>query len=104
MCDIDPQAPNFQDQKESTFRKLHDTMDSLFRKLRQEGVRADVKHDSVFTTEEESLLWKHGVLGTHYPLSLLCAVLFYSSKKFCLRGGEEHCSLTIAHFKRLEDA
>ena len=77
MRDVDPRAPKFLDQKEPTFRKLHGTMDSLFRKLRQEGVGAVVKHAGVFTAEKENLLWEHGVLGTHNPLSLLCAVFFY---------------------------
>ena len=56
MCDIDLQAPKFLDQKESTFRKLHGTMDSLFRKLKLEGVRADVKHAGVLTAKKENLI------------------------------------------------
>ena len=62
MRDVDLRAPKFLDQKEPTFRKLHGTMDSLFRKLRQEGVGAVIKHAGMFTAEKENLLWVHTLL------------------------------------------
>ena len=39
MRDVDPKAPNFLDQKDGDFKKLHGTMDTHFRALRQ-GVGA----------------------------------------------------------------
>ncbi len=68
------QAPNFLDQKEPAFKKLRGTMDSRFRKLRQKGVGADVKHAGVFTSQEENLSWERGVLGAHGPFALLRTV------------------------------
>ena len=104
MCGIDPRTPNFLDQKAADFKELHGTMDSLFRKLRQEGIGAEVKHAGMFTREEENCLWEKRVLGARNPFALLRSVFFYNCKKFCLRGGEEHGSLKISQMKRSNDA
>lgn len=88
MRDRDPYAPNFLDQKDGTFKKLHGTMDNHFHSLRQLGVGAKVNHAKIITSEEEDLMWERGVMGTNAPLALLQAVFYYNGKKFLLRGAE----------------
>ncbi|MCG8624099.1 MAG: DUF3504 domain-containing protein, partial [Proteobacteria bacterium] len=89
MHEADPKAPNFLDQKDGDFKKLHGTMDTHFRALRQQGVGAQVNHAKLLT-QEENLMWQLGVMGTDTPRALLQSVFFYNGKKFLLRGGEEH--------------
>ena len=82
MRDADPKAPNFLDQKDSDFKKLHGTMDTYFRALTQQGVGAQVHHAKLLTSEEENLMWELGVMGTDTPRALLQAVFFYKGKYF----------------------
>ena len=58
------------------FRELHSVMDTHFRSLRSVGVGAEVKHASLITKEEESVLWDQGVLSVSTPLSLPRAVFY----------------------------
>ena len=80
----DPHAPNFLDQKDGAFKKLHGTMDTHFCVLRQQGVGSKINHAKIINSEEEDILWECGVMGTSTPLALLQAVFFYSGKKFLL--------------------
>ena len=100
MRSIDPACPNILDTSDVRFRDLHSTIDATFRKLREDGVGAEVKHASVITKQEENLLWEKGVLGTKSPLSLLRSVFYYNGKSFCLRGGKEHRNLKISQLTR----
>ncbi len=56
-----PACPNFLDSKDVRFKKLQGTMDTQFRKLRQAGVGAEVKHAGIITEQEESLFWDLGI-------------------------------------------
>ena len=71
-----PTCPNFLDPKDARFKKLQGTMDTRFRKLRQEGIGAEVKHASIISTDEENMLWERGILGTSSPLALLRSVIW----------------------------
>ena len=62
-----------------------------------------MKQASIFTPDEESLLWESGVIGNHNPLALLRAVFFYNGKTFCLRGGMEQRHLKRSQFVRSHD-
>lgn len=104
MRDRDPYAPNFLDQKDGNFKKLHGTMDNHFRSLRQLGVGAKVNHAKLITSEEEDLMWERGVMGTNAPLALLRAVFYYNGKKFLLRGGAEHRGLKFSQLQRTPNA
>lgn len=86
MRDFRPDAPNFLDQKNASFRRLYWTMNLLFHMIRSKGFGAAVKHAVVISTEEAAL-WKAGVLSTEIPEGLLDAVFFYNGKHFFLRGG-----------------
>ena len=77
MSEKDPHAPNFLDQKDGAFKKLHGTMDTHFRALRQQGVGAKITHAKIISFDEEDLLWERGVMGTSTPLALLRAVFFF---------------------------
>ncbi len=96
-----PNFPNFLDPKDVRFKKLQGTMDTHFRRLRQAGVGAEVKHAGVTSDQEESSFWDIGILGTSTPLSLLRSVFYYNGKMFCLRGGEEHRQLKFSQLKRV---
>ena len=74
MRSIDPACPNILDTSDVRFRDLHSTIDATFRKLREDGVGAEVKHASVITKQEENLLWEKGVLGTK-SLAEICVLL-----------------------------
>ena len=95
------QYPNFLDPKDVRFKKLQGTMDTHFRKLRQAGVGAAVKHSGTISPHEEDLFWELGILGTSTPLALLRSVFYYNGKVFCLRGGDEHRQLKLSQLKRV---
>ena len=80
MREKDQYAPNFLDQKDGAFKKLHGTMDTHFRSLRQQGVGAKIKHAKIICSEDEDLMWECGVMGTT-SLALLQAVFYYHAKK-----------------------
>ena len=103
MRTVNPNAPNFLDKSNHTFRKLHNVIDNLFKELSKEGVATQTKHTEIVTKEEESLLWSTGVLGLHTPKSLLNAVFYCNGKNFCLRGGQEHRELKLSQFRRADD-
>lgn len=93
---------NFMDRKDRRFDKLNGAIQTVFRRLREEGVGANVKHAAVISPEEE-LLWKTKTIGDHNPVALQRAVYYYVGKVFCLRGGEEQRALKISQLKRSRD-
>ena len=71
MRSLDPQkCPNFFSKSDYSFVSFRNTMDSVFRKLRKDGVGANKKHAKPFSKTEENQLWESGVLGVDDPLSL----------------------------------
>ena len=92
----DTQAPNNFAKNDPSFRELYFTMDSLYRKLRSEGVGAEKHSAEPFTIDDENKLWSLEVLGTNSPISLLRAVFYYNGKNFCLWGGEEYRNLKLS--------
>ena len=97
------QAPNIFDKSNPVFKELHSTMDSVYRKLRSNGVGAEKQSAEPFTKEEENKLWEQGIMGNGSPEALLRAVFFYNGKNFCLRGGEEHRNLRLSQLKRTQN-
>ncbi len=101
MRTIDAQrCPNFFERKNADFSTLQNTMDSVFRKLRKEGIGSEKKTAKPFSKEEEQELWSSGALGVQDPSSLQRAVFFSNGKNFCLRGGNEHRELKLSQLKR----
>ena len=98
-----PSAPNFLDKTSPTFFQLHTVIDNQFKELRQQGVGSESKHAEIISKEEEDMLWKSGVMGTHSPQALFNAVFFFNGKNFCLRGGQEHRGLKLSQFKKEDD-
>ena len=88
------------DTSDFRFKGMHSIIDAHFRKLRNDGVGASVKHASLIDKDEENLLWEKGVLGDDTPEKLLRAVFYYNGKIICLRGGKEHRGLKISQFVR----
>ena len=62
---------NFLERKNSKFKMLHRTLNSLFRQLHESGVGTKVQHTEVIT-----------------PKSLLNAVFYCNGKGFCLKNTE----------------
>ena len=96
-------APNIFVKNDVAFQTLHHTMDSVYRKLRADGVGAQKQSTETFTKEEENQLWACCVLGVDNPTSLLRAVFFNIGKNFCLRGGNEHRNLRLSQLRRTEN-
>ncbi|XP_064384924.1 zinc finger MYM-type protein 2-like isoform X2 [Halichondria panicea] len=96
-------CPNFFAKKDPRFQTFHNTMDSVFRELRKQGVGSDKKHAKAFSKEEENQLWSSGAIGSNDPLALLRAVFYYNGKCFCLRGGVEHRDLRLSQLRREKD-
>ena len=96
-------CPNFMDRKDRRFDSLNGAIASVFRKLREDGVGATVKHVAVIRPDEEEILWNTGTIGDHNPLALQRAVYYYVGKVFCLRGGEEQRGLKLSQLKRSTD-
>ena len=89
--------------KDVRFRDFQGTMESVFQRLHKDGLRAEVKHTSNISEEEEATLWSKGILGSESPLSLLRAVFYLNRINFCLRGGQEHRGLKLTQLKREGD-
>ena len=66
--------PNFMNHKDQSLCELTGALQVRFRKLREEGVGAVVKHAAIVTEDEEDTLWKSGVIGVDDPLVLQRAV------------------------------
>ena len=94
----DEDLPPFCSSK-SIFRRLHRTLDNLFKELRVEGIGSTSKHHDPISKQEINKLWETGVLGTNTPTLLLNVVFFTTGLYCCLRGGEEHRSLRFSHFR-----
>ena len=75
-------------------------MDNLFKQLRKDGIGAEVSTTEGITSEEENQLWESGVLNVETPAGLLNSVFYYCGKCFCLRGGQEHRTLSLSQFER----
>ena len=74
MCKLNPNAPNFLDEKNPHFAGLRGTRDCISRQLREEGIGVSVKHTSTISVDEEEMLWTSGTLGVSNPKALLNAV------------------------------
>ena len=66
-----PNAPRFLDRKDPRFRDIHGTCDTIYRKLHQQGIGAEVRHAAIITVEEEDKLW---ATGEKSPTSCLLLV------------------------------
>ena len=60
-------------------------LDSLFNKLRSDGIGRKTRQAEVSSAE-----WRSGVIYTTTPRELLNAALYAVGKVFCLRGGQEY--------------
>lgn len=52
--------------KDPQFKKMHSTIDHYFREVCELGIGARVKLTSIISKDDESKLWKGGVLGIDY--------------------------------------
>ena len=86
-----------------TFRRLHRTLNNLFKELCVKGVGSSSKHHDPISKQDINQLWETGVLSVKAPMQLLNAVFFTTGLYCCLCGGEEHRSLCFSDFKRTSD-
>ena len=96
-----PEYPNFFQKDHPSFRAFHVTLDNVFKSLRRDGVGSTSSNTEGIKKEEEDLLWQSGILNTESPKGLLRAVFYYCGKCFCLRGGQEHRTLSLSQLERL---
>ena len=54
-----------------TFIKLQNVCDTLFRWIHCDGVCSETKETSVIMKDEENKLYNYGILGLHFPKSLV---------------------------------
>ena len=94
---------NFLDRGDRRFKALHNTCDSEFRSLHDDGIGTERKSAGILTNEDENILWDSGVLSTKTPDGLQKAVFYYVGKVCCLRGGEEQRNLKLSQFTRLHN-
>ena len=57
---------NFLDRGDTRFKSLHNTCDSEFRSLQEDGIGTERKNTNVITKEVEDTLWSSGVLNTKH--------------------------------------
>ena len=81
------------------FKSLHNAMNNLSKQLLGAGVGAEKQQARVITEDEESELWRKGIIGPGSPKSLVNAMFYYCGILFCLRGGSEHRELKYSQLK-----
>lgn len=72
--------PIFLDRKDTQFKRLHSTCDSVFHALREEGVGANKKFAKIITKEDEDKLRELGTLNSTSGEGLQKAVFFMLGK------------------------
>ena len=82
------------------FKPLKNVCDSIFKRLHQKGIGADIKRTAVLSQEQENQFWEKRIFDLNTPIGLLRAIFFYNGKNFCLRGGQEQRNLKLSQFKR----
>ena len=70
------------------------TLDTISSDLHRQGIRAQHKHASVITVDDENVLWEQGKFGDTSPRVLQHTVFFYCGLQFCLRGTQEQYDMT----------
>ena len=66
----DMRAPNIFTKNDPSFRELHCTMDSLYRKSRSESIGAEKHSAEPFIIDDKNKFWLLGVMGTASLVSL----------------------------------
>lgn len=84
----------FRDEK---FKIIRDSLDASMKISTKEGGNLMKKSAGVISYEQEEKLWKHS-LGDDTPQKLINTLFYLNGIHFALRGGEEHCSLTMDQF------
>ena len=85
MRSLDSQkCPNFFAKNNLTFTTLRNTMDSIFRALRKEGVGSEKNNAKPFTKEKEEQLQSLGAIGVSDPLSLTACCSLLQRQKLLL--------------------
>ena len=79
--------PNFLDQKDVRFKKLHGTCDCVFQGLHEDGVGTAKKSAEIISEENENQLWEMGTLNVTTPHGLQNAVFFYIGSVLLERRG-----------------
>ena len=62
--EVQPTPVNLLDRGDTCFKSLHNTCDSEFRSLYEDGIGTEIKSTNVTTKEIKDTLWSSGVLNT----------------------------------------
>ena len=87
------------DKHDVRFRRLRETMETVYQSLHNDGIGAEVRHAPLTTAEEEEKLWKSKTLGDHTPKALLRTIFYLNGRNLSLRGGKEHRAQIITVHK-----
>ncbi len=79
-------------------------MDGEMKRLRALGLGVKVRRAEPISVQEENMLWKKGLLGSHSPQVLLDTMVTYSRLYFSLRSGKEHRDLAWDQIELVEPA
>ena len=96
--DINPLNVN-----DARFGNFRATLDAEMKRLHGKGLGANVKRAEPISSDEESMLWSSGQLGSQNAQALLNSVYYYNCKVFGLRSFDEHRSLQCAQFAKKVD-
>ncbi|CAH3154921.1 unnamed protein product, partial [Porites lobata] len=80
------------------FSNSRKVLEGKARLLRQEGFGKRPNAAKALTSQDEELLWSKGVLGSHYPQSLIQTMWFLLTQHFGLRGCQEHHDMYVEDF------
>ena len=75
------------------FRDFRGSLDAQIKDSKPKGLGNAKRQAEPITAEEENIMWKCGVLGTHSPQALADTMFFLIGMCFGLRGGQEHRQL-----------
>ena len=88
---------NFFSPNDHIFASFRATLDAVMKERTAEGMGV-VKHTENLTVDEETELWKKGVINKLTPKGLSYGIFFYNCKVFGLRGLSEHKQLQAEQF------
>ena len=74
------------------------TLDGRLKEL-QSKQQPFKKQAEAISATDENVMWKHGVLGTHSPDTVINSLVFLTGKLFVLRGGKEQRDLSPEQFE-----
>ena len=90
---------NFLDERDHRFGVFQRVLDAQMKELLSKGLGTKVRQADPILPEDEEKIWNQKVFGMQSCLALQYTIFFYHSKRFGLRGYDEHKSLVYDQFE-----